>query len=246
MKRLIAIFAIIICIFFINIIFVFSKSEEVLLVGDLVGFQISNETNTDDIEGLVPVSYNSIGTMTFINEKNNQFVALGHKSSDEQSKSSINSECFGVKLKCINKSNENYIGSAIGEIDKDKKIGYIYEDTDHGVIGKVDNMNSDEYIKVQAVSRYKVRKGNAQIFTKLNSDKLESFDINITNVNYFNDNMNIELEITDERLISKLGGIIQGMSGTPILQDGNLIGILNYVETNNSKKAYAIFVDKFI
>lgn len=245
MKKLIAFLAILICIFSIYVVFEYNKVENVLLVGDLIGFQISSEKNSEEKE-IIPTSYNSIGTMSFIKKDTDEFVALGHRSSTENSKTSINSECYAVKLKCISKSNDNSIGATIGEINKDKKIGLISEDTNYGILGKAENINKDDCLEVQAVSRYKVKKGKANILTKISSDNLESFDVEITDINYFDDNMNIEIEITDENLISKTGGIIQGMSGTPLMQDGKLIGILNFAESKNSKKGYAIFVDKFI
>lgn len=244
MKRLGTFCIIIFCISILNLICNLYHEEDVYIVGELIGMEVSN-TKKKDSNPAIPTSYNALGTMAFIKASNNEFVALGH-SSNEYENTDVDIDCFGVKLICINKSNENEVGSIIGKINQSKKIGKIYKDTKYGVFGKVDEIDKEKYLKVKTTSRYNVKKGKANILTKISGDKLESFDVEITDIKYFEENMNIELSITDKKLLDKTGGIIQGMSGTPLMQDGKIIGVLNYVQANDSKCAYAVFVDKLI
>ena len=147
---------------------------------------------------------------------------------------------------CINKSSDNKIGSVIGSVNKDEKLGHAYQDTKYGLVGKLDKIDEQKYLKVKTATRYNVKKGKANILTRMEEEQLKSFDVEITDIDYFNENMNIQIKITDEELIDKTGGIIQGMSGTPLMQNDKLIGVLNYVKADDSKCAYAIFVDKLI
>lgn len=245
MKRLIYCYVIIIIILGLNIVFDYFKMEKVLLVGDLMGFEVEEEYKNVQGENVIPTSYNTIGTMAFIKEKTNEFVAFGHSALNEEKQTNMNYDCYPIKFAKINKSNNNSIGSVVGLFDKEQKIGKIYKNTNNGIYGKVDNI-SKNYKEIEAVSRYKIKKGKANILINLELNELQSYDVEIENIYYNDENKNIELKITDEKLIKKTGGIIQGMSGTPLVQDGKLIGIVNYVDAKNSKKAYAIFVDKFI
>lgn len=244
MKRLGTFCIIIFCISILNLICNSYHEEEVYIVGELIGMGVSN-SNRNDTNQTIPTSYNTLGTMAFIKASNNEFVALGH-SSNEYENTDVDIDCFGVKLICINKSNENEVGSIIGKINQSKKIGNIYKDTKYGVFGKVDEIDTEKYLKVKTTSRYNVKKGKANILTKISGDKLESFDAEITDIDYLDENKNIKIKVKDSNLIEKTGGIIQGMSGTPLMQDGKLIGVLNYVQANDSKCAYAVFVDKLI
>lgn len=244
MKRLSAFCIILIFISVLNIVFNHCETGDVYIVGELMGIEITTET-TDDNNEIIPTSHNELGTIAFVKE-DNEFLALGHNSSNKDENAELDIDCFGVKLMCINKSSDNKIGSVIGSVNKDEKLGHAYKDTKCGIVGKLDKIDEQKYLKVKTASRYNIKKGKANILTRIEENELKSFDVEITDIDYFNENMNIKIKITDEELIKKTGGIIQGMSGTPLMQENKLVGVLNYVKTDDSTCAYAVFVDKLI
>ena len=87
-----------------------------------------------------------------------------------------------------------------------------------GIFGKMENIEN-EYEEVDTACWYNVRKGKANILVALDDNELTSYDVEITNINYINNNKNIKVKITDEALIERTGGIVQGMSGTPLMQN---------------------------
>ena len=90
-----------------------------------------------------------------------------------------------------------------------------------------------------------VKEGDAYILTTINGDKVERFDVKITKINRQDkpDGKGLEIEVTDERLLSYSGGIVQGMSGSPIIQNNRIIGAVTHVFVNNPTKGYGIFIE---
>ena len=84
--------------------------------------------------------------------------------------------------------------------------------------------------------------GPAKIKTVINNDDIEEFNINILNIDTASKTKNILFEITDSSLLTKTGGVVQGMSGSPIIQNNKIIGAVNYVIVNDTKKGYGIFI----
>lgn len=194
----------------------------------------------------MPTSSMKIGTITFIKPETREFVALGHSTIKNQSKKSkIIGSCYDIELEGIEKGTKEAIGSIVATSDKNNQIGYIYYDSNYGIFGKVEQIEKN-YPIVETACWYKVKKGNATILMDLEGKGLESYEVEIVEVNYLHKNKNIKLKVTDKKLIEKTGGIIQGMSGTPLLQNGKLIGAINYVSAQDPSIAYAIFIDKLI
>ena len=137
------------------------------------------------------------------------------------------------------------MGTINAVIDRNKKIGHVSDDNDYGVFGEIDKIE-DSNIEIETASRYAVRLGEAEIWTNLDGKGLEKYKVEIAGIRYLNRTQNLVLKIKDERLIKETGGIIQGMSGTPIIQNEKLIGAINYVNADDSKEAYGIFIDKLI
>ena len=90
-----------------------------------------------------------------------------------------------------------------------------------------------------------VHEGDAYILTTINGDKVEKFDIKITKINRQEepDSKSMEIQVTDKKLLSYSGGIVQGMSGSPIIQDNRIVGAITHVFVNNPTKGYGIFVE---
>ena len=87
-----------------------------------------------------------------------------------------------------------------------------------------------------------IKLGDAKILTVVDGDKVEAFDINILKINSQSINKNILFEVTDKRLLDLTGGIVQGMSGSPIIQGNNIIGAVNFVVVDKTDRGYGIFI----
>lgn len=191
-------------------------------------------------------SINGIGTLTFIDPESKLFGALGHEILDSNNNvlNSNNGSIYNSYVTDINKSSRGDPGEKEADIDKESTIGNIKENTISGIFGKYtdDELLSKKALKVAEKDELKL--GEAKIRTVINGTKIEEFTINITKLE-LSDNKktkNILFEITDERLLSETGGIVQGMSGSPIIQDDKIIGAVTHVLVNNTKKGYGIYI----
>mgnify|MGYP000943750370 FL=1 len=127
----------------------------------------------------------------------------------------------------------------------------IYKNTKFGIYGKVDNassLNIDMSKKMDLALRDEIKKGKATIMCSLENGKINEYEIEIEKIfkdnNY--DNKSMLIKITDKRLLDKTGGIIQGMSGSPIIQNGKFVGAVTHVLVNNPTEGYGVFGDIMI
>lgn len=244
MKKRILLISLIVVSIIINFNYYENKREEVLLAGKVVGFDIQDSIEDEEGNGVtVHTSTKSVGTITFIKE-NNEFVALGHSMSGENSE--IHGDCYEIQFEDIVKSTENKAGRIIADIKEEAKIGNVYGDSDYGIYGKVDNIVKNEYRKIKTANRYNITKGQAYLLINLDGNGLKEYEVEITKIDYLSTSQNIRILVKSQELIDISGGIVQGMSGAPLVQNGELIGAINSVNINNSLDAYAIFVDKLI
>lgn len=187
-----------------------------------------------------------VGTMTYYDKESKKFASLGH--------SAVNgATCTGI----LTRSYVSGITKGVRGIPGEKKayldsteIGTITLNNDYGVFGTITNnslsndlINSDDLIKLG--SKDDVHTGKATITTVIQGDKKEEFAINITEVKKQStpNIKGIKFEVTDPVLLEKTGGIIQGMSGSPIVQDGILVGAVSHVLVDDSKTGYGVFVE---
>jgi len=213
-----------------------------------------NETKKFKIGIWIRDGMTGIGTLTCYDKETKIFSSLGHPISEEQFDKSaiaengsiVKSSIFGVK-----KATAGTPGEIHGEFDIDQPcIGNIICDTKVGIIGKIDP-KSDKSLNsrpIKVSSGCHIKEGEACILSSIDGDKVEKFKIVVRKVlNKSNsNNKDIVLEIIDDRLLNKTGGIIQGMSGSPIIQDDALIGAVTHVFVNCPKKGYGIFIEKMI
>lgn len=222
----------------------YSNTENVLLVGKVMGFELENVAEQEMKKRFIQTSSKKIGTITFIKENTNNFVAFGHSVGKRLETKGY---CYNIELLGINKSNSNSIGIIDAVLDDSKVIGEIYDNNRNGAFGNITDENLGNYQKIETANRFDVQKGNANIYIDLDGQGLKSYQIEIEKIYHFTfGNKNIKFKITDENLIQKTGGIVQGMSGTPIIQNNKLVGAINYASTNDPKCGYAIFADKLI
>lgn len=186
-----------------------------------------------------------IGTLTYIDPKTKLYGALGHEIIESSSGMRINvkdGKIFDSKVTSIDKSIRGEPGCKNANINSSIVYGNIKENTTSGIFGNYTSDISNR--KLYKVANYEeIKLGNAKIVTVINDKEKREYDINIIKVsNNKNDNKNILFEITDDNLISKTGGIVQGMSGSPIIQDDKIIGAVTNVVVNNPKRGYAILI----
>lgn len=191
-----------------------------------------------------------VGTMTFYNEETNYFAALGHAITDVDTGeilSTSSGEIDTAKILSIVKGQKDEPGRIEGAINSNSTIGNIYNNNKFGIFGVIknlENLNLDFNKKMKVASRNEIKLGEATCLSaidgEVNQYKIEIMKI-YPNNNY--DNKSMLINVTDENLISKTGGIIQGMSGTPIVQNGKFIGAITHVLVNNPTMGYAVFGD---
>jgi len=191
---------------------------------------------------------NGIGTLSYIDPTTNVFGSLGHEILESKSYSKFeisDGNIFSASVSNIKKSSNGNTGEKKANIDKSNEIGTININEINGIYGKyIDDYSDREILEVGDSSS--IKKGLAYIKTVISKDNINDYSINIINIDESNSTKNILFEITDEKLLNATGGIVQGMSGSPIIQDNKIIGVVNYVIVDNTKRGYGIFITKML
>lgn len=195
-----------------------------------------------------------VGTITFYEPSTGSFASLGHGINDVDTYELIdiaNGELVTAKILDIVKGKNGIPGEIRGNIDNSIKIGNISKNTDFGVYGNITNTNAlniDNSQEMEVADRNEINTGKAYILCELDNRKPEKYEIEIQKIFKENnqDNKSMLIKITDARLIEKTGGIIQGMSGAPIIQNNKFIGAVTHVLVNDSKVGYGVFADLMI
>lgn len=195
-----------------------------------------------------------IGTATFYESKSNSFAALGHGIQDVDTQELVDissGELVTSQVLNIQKGKKDNPGKIEGTIENSKKIGEIYSNTNFGIYGNSKNigvLNIFGIKEVEVASRKEITLGKAKVICTLEDGKREEYELEIQKI-YINnnkDNKSMLVKITDDRLLEKTGGIIQGMSGSPIIQNNKLVGALTHVLLSDSTKGYALFADTMV
>lgn len=195
-----------------------------------------------------------VGTMTFYEPSSGMFAALGHGITDIDTSDLIqiaNGELVTTNILSIVKGEKGAPGEIRGTIENGVSFGNIYKNTKYGVYGNVLNksrleLNSAEEMEVAL--RNEIKTGKAQILCELQDGKIERYEIEIQKlfINNNEDNKSMVIKVTDKKLIEKTGGIIQGMSGAPIIQNGKFVGAVTHVLVNDPTIGYGVFADIMI
>ena len=194
-------------------------------------------------------SVTGIGTLTFIDPKTKKFGALGHEI-QEQTTGQIfeikDGSIFTSKVTGILPSTDGSPGEKKAEYDKNDITGEVDENTVKGIFG--DYTSEIKNTKTYHVAKpEEIKKGKAKILTVLNDSDIKEYEINITQINKEKQKTkNFVFEITDQNLLDKTGGIIQGMSGSPVIQGDNIIGAVTHVVVNDPQKGYGIFITNML
>lgn len=195
-----------------------------------------------------------VGTLTFYEPSTGKFGALGHGINDVDTYELIDiasGELVTTEIIDIVKGEDGSPGEIRGTIDNGTSLGNIYKNTGFGIYGNIDNvakLNLTQYKEYEVANRSEITTGKAEILCELENGKTQSYEIEIQRLFLENNenNKSMLIKVTDEELIEKTGGIIQGMSGAPIIQNGKFIGAVTHVLVNDAKTGYAVFGDLMI
>ena len=184
------------------------------------------------------------GTMSYIDPETKIFGSLGHEilETTTSKKFEINEgNIYKAEVKTITKNTNNKPGEKNASINNNEVIGEIYSNEINGIYGiYTAEINKDNLYEI--AKPYEIKQGEAYIETVIEKTKVEKFKINIETIDEGDLTKNIKFTITDNKLIEKTGGVIQGMSGSPIIQNNKIIGAVNYVILNEKNKGYGIFI----
>ncbi len=190
-----------------------------------------------------------VGMITFYELTTNSFAALGHGITESKNNvvlPILSGAIVKAKINSINKAKNREPGDLRATIYKEV-LGQIRKNTSNGIYGELENNIFIEHKEIiEVASKEEIKIGKAYVYCTLDN-KVEKFEIELENVLLDSTgNKNMIIKITDEKLAEKTGGIVQGMSGSPIVQNGKLIGAVTHVFLNNPKKGYAVFIEHMI
>ena len=191
-----------------------------------------------------------IGTVTFIIPETNVFMGLGHAICDSNSGERIEMTEGTVTDAVITGVNKGKAGDP-GELKGSftgKHLGYVSENTDAGVLGRLTEQPTCESPEapLEITLRDEVKTGDAYIWCTTDGEGPKKYSIEIESLPALPDGASFEIRITDPELIEKTGGIVQGMSGSPIIQGGKLVGAVTHVMVNDPERGYGIFAEKML
>lgn len=193
-----------------------------------------------------------IGTVTFYDPQSGTFGALGHGIADVDTAQLIPLErgsVMGSGVKAVKRGVAGEPGELRGAFDLTHDCGTLCANTDCGIFGMLTDASALPSLgeAIPIALRNEVKPGRAQILANCNGDTVEAYDVCIEKV-YSGDasTRNLLLRVTDDRLIEKTGGIVQGMSGSPIVQNGKLVGAVTHVLVEDPTRGYGIFIENML
>lgn len=194
-------------------------------------------------------SITGIGTLTYIDPETKIFGALGHEIKESNTGVLLeikDGSIYNSSVTSIDRSTTGNPGSKNATLDYSTEIGKIYENTDKGIFGEYENTIGDKKL-YKVATPDDVKLGEAKILTVLEGNTIKEYSINITKINSKDgETKNLIFEITDSELLNSTGGVVQGMSGSPIIQGDYIIGAVTHVVVDNPTKGYGIFIENML
>ena len=209
-----------------------------------INFKLIKEKDKYKTGLYVKDSISGIGTLTYIDPTTNIYGALGHEIIESNTMKKIEvktGSIFESNITSIDRSSKGNAGTKNAKFNFNNTYGTITKNTESGIYGKYNVALPDKKL-IQVGEASEIKIGKAKILTVLEDNIVEEFEINIVNIDNENNIKNIYFEIIDENLISKTGGIVQGMSGSPIIQNNKIIGAVTHVIVKEPITGYGIFI----
>ncbi len=189
-----------------------------------------------------------IGTVTYYDAEANTFGALGHGISDFSGTAALpisGGEVVSSAVREVVRGVSGTAGRLKGDFDTSHTLGVILKNTDKGIFGTAEAPSSEAIPMAQSEE---VHAGKAVIYSNVWADQVEAYDIEI--VRCYDTKQAHErdmlIRITDADLLKTTGGIVQGMSGSPIIQDGKLVGAVTHVLVNDPTRGYGIYIENML
>lgn len=198
---------------------------------------------------LIRDTLSGIGTVTYIDRETGKFGALGHKIADENNNSLeiSDSKVFLCSIVGVNKGIRGKAGELRGLFLNDKAIARAERVGLTGLYGTFERYDYSQCKTIDIAPLAEATIGKAVIYSTINGTTPQPYEIAIAKVDDCNqENKNFVIKVTDEKLIQETGGIVQGMSGSPIVQNGKLIGAVTHVFINDPTRGYGIGIEKML
>lgn len=189
-------------------------------------------------------SITGIGTLSYIDPETKVFGALGHEIIEANTNSLVEIRSgiiFRNYITGIEKSASGVPGSKNAKFYYDTVYGKILKNTNVGIYGLYENEMPDKEL-YEVGNPEEIKIGDASIYTVLDGENINQYSIEITKIDETSDIKNISFVINDPELINKTGGVVQGMSGSPIIQNDKIIGAVTHVVIDNPVTGYGIFI----
>lgn len=232
------------------------KSAVVTLVRDGQELNVKITPAKDATSGkmrmgvLVKDSLSGVGTVTYIDKTDGKFASLGHPvtNSDGDTIEINGGTLCGCVIYDVKKGVRGTPGELKGAFESSKLIGDVVVNSSSGVFGTLSaEYDTSSLVKIAAGDIDEVTPGRAQIYTTISANEIRCYDISIVKVDKSNSqNRNYVIKIDDEELIEATGGIVQGMSGSPIVQNGKLVGAVTHVFINDPTRGYGISIENML
>jgi len=235
-----------------DIVFLVRRDEKEIEI--TITPQTAAADNTRKIGAWVRDSTKGIGTLTFYNPTTGEFGALGHGILDVDTKMLLSVRSGTIMpstVTSVNRGARGNPGELEGTVDTNISMGTISTNCESGIFGRLESHVSTDF---RALPRYpiarrtQITEGPAKILTNVSGTEVKEYEISIESVNQnaADETKGIVIRITDPELLRITGGIVQGMSGSPIIQNGRIIGAVTHVFVQDPTKGYAIFIESMI
>lgn len=211
-------------------------------------YVLKDEKNVYKTGLYVKNSIVGIGTITFIDPETKIYGALGHEIIDKTTMQRFelkDGTIYESTVTDIIKSNRNSPGEKNANINYSNIYGNIKKNTESGIFGKYTKNIENKNI-LEAAEDNEITTGQAYLKTVINGNKIDNYEINIIKINDDTDTKNLIFEIADKKLLLKTNGVVQGMSGSPIIQNNKLVGAVTHVIVDNPAKGYGIFISNML
>jgi stage IV sporulation protein B len=192
-----------------------------------------------------------IGTITFVEPNSGVFGALGHSIADGDTGTLVpllNGKIMTATVTDVVKGEDGKPGQLQGSFDALDPLGTLTQNTENGVFGVANSVQqlAPNAAAIPAASRSEIHVGAAVIRSSVGDGGVEEYAIEISKVFPAGGERDMLITVTDPKLIARTGGIIQGMSGSPIIQDGKLVGAVTHVLVSDPKRGYAISIERML